>query len=94
MANMSYCRFENTVSDLADCQEALRDVNIPRPAKSLSKEEYRAMKSLVEICKDIASDFEDIEFGDWNEDDYLNNEDKLKSNDSTSISKALNHNGR
>jgi hypothetical protein len=24
MSNMSYCRFENTMSDLADCQEQLR----------------------------------------------------------------------
>ena len=28
MANMSYCRFENTYGDLADCVNALDESNI------------------------------------------------------------------
>lgn len=36
MANMSYCRFRNTVSDLDDCLEALLN------EESLSEEEHRA----------------------------------------------------
>lgn len=36
MANMSYCRFRNTASDLDDCLEALLD------GESLSEEEHRA----------------------------------------------------
>lgn len=39
MANMSYCRFENTFSDLEDCRDALDR------GDSLSKRE--AMKTLL-----------------------------------------------
>lgn len=39
MANMSYCRFQNTRSDLLDCFNALEDDD-----KALSKEEARACK--------------------------------------------------
>ena len=28
MANMSYCRFENTLSDLRDCLEAFKDIKL------------------------------------------------------------------
>ena len=47
---MSYCRFTNTKSDLIDCRENLWD--------EVSSEEARARKVLIEICKDIASQFE------------------------------------
>ena len=44
MANMSYCRFENTKMDLADCIEALEERNI----KS-STERRSARKLLIDI---------------------------------------------
>lgn len=50
--NMSYCRFENTVRDLADCQEHLSD-------RDLSDTEERARKRLIKICKQIADDTEE-----------------------------------
>lgn len=42
MANMSYCRFRNTSSDLDDCLEALNN------GESLSEEEYRACTSMFQ----------------------------------------------
>ena len=45
--NMSYCRFQNTLGDLRDCQENIL-------ADGLSKEERRARRELVEICREIA----------------------------------------
>ncbi len=52
MANMGYCRFENTVPDLEDCQEHLFD-------EDLSPEEERSRNALIRICKEIATDFEE-----------------------------------
>ena len=46
MANMSYCRFENTYDDLRDCFNNW-DV------KSESEEEYQAL--LVKLCEEIAA---------------------------------------
>jgi hypothetical protein len=43
---MSYCRFENTVGDLEDCEEHLEDEN-------LGESEKRARTRLVEACRRI-----------------------------------------
>lgn len=51
MANMSYCRFQNTLGDLSDCEEALRDTD------DLSEEEEKARKRLVNLCIEIAKDY-------------------------------------
>jgi len=63
MANMSYCRFHNTLLDLLDCQEALQD---EEPLKEGS-EEHRAMLHLIEVCREIVDNI------DAAETDYLNN---------------------
>lgn len=47
MANMEYCRFRNTRSDVVDCLEVLRD------EKSLSEEEYVACKRMFEDFVDF-----------------------------------------
>ena len=47
MANMSYCRFQNTLGDLRDCLVALEDND------DLSEEEARARKVLVKVCTEI-----------------------------------------
>ena len=52
MANMGYCRFQNTVRDLADCEDHIID-------NDLSPEEEKAKKRLIKICKRIAYDFSD-----------------------------------
>ncbi len=49
MANMSYCRFQNTVSDFADCLHALEDENF----ESLSKNERRAAKQLIDLAREL-----------------------------------------
>lgn len=53
--NMSYCRFENTLQDLIDCDDNL-------PNGDLSNAEARAFAELVELCKAIASKYEDYDY--------------------------------
>lgn len=52
MSNMSYCRFENTVSDLKDCLDHMDE-------KDLSPYEERARRRLIKICVEIAEDYGD-----------------------------------
>lgn len=58
MANMSYCRFTNTLQDLRDCVQALEDVdgNIDEIE---SKEEQAAARKLIKLCVLIAGDYDD-----------------------------------
>lgn len=52
MANMSYCRFQNTLEDLRDCAEHITD-------NDLDEDEHKARKRLVEWCRKIIEDYED-----------------------------------
>ena len=54
MANMSYCRFENTASDLQDCVYAIQDGDI----NGLSSFEIRGAKALLELARELI-DLED-----------------------------------
>ena len=49
--NMSYCRFENTVKDMWDCQDHLWD------EEDLSDEEKRYRQKFIEICREVADEF-------------------------------------
>lgn len=49
MSNMGYCRFQNTVQDLGDCEEHLDD--------DLSKDEQAARRRLIRLCCDIAENY-------------------------------------
>ena len=63
MANMSYCRFHNTLSDLNDCESAL-DSFINNDENTISSEEERSKaKKLIELCSYIAENYtaEDID---------------------------------
>jgi hypothetical protein len=62
MANMSYCRFQNTYLDLLDCANNLND-------KDLSDSEKMAKKNLLELCKEMIEDFEFNNYGEL-EDDF------------------------
>lgn len=53
MANMSYCKLENTYNDLKDCYLNIDD------ELSESEENYR--KKLIKLCKEIAGYYEDEE---------------------------------
>jgi len=78
MGNMSYCRFQNTLNDLRDCEENLNN-------DDLSKDEFVARKRLIELCLDIVQNSfcydentEDWEpYGDWN-DEYEQDDDIYK----------------
>lgn len=52
MVNMSYCRFQNTLEALKDCQYALEDDD-----DELSEEEEAAKKRLIKLCQQIVSDY-------------------------------------
>jgi hypothetical protein len=48
---MSYCLFQNTLSELSECAEVLEE------DKELSKEEEEAKEELIRLCKEIANNF-------------------------------------
>jgi len=52
MANMSYCRFENTARDLADCVEALQNNDLH---EYMSVYEVNGLASLQLLAMDIIS---------------------------------------
>jgi hypothetical protein len=52
MANMSYVRFENTLSDLRDCAEHMDD-------DVSDTTEERAREKLIRLCQRIANDYGD-----------------------------------
>jgi hypothetical protein len=58
MANMSYCRFHNTLSDLYDCVNALEDFLDNDENVISSNEERRKAKNLIEVCHDVAERWE------------------------------------
>lgn len=59
MANMSYCRFENTFDDFRDCYYAVGDAYNLRDME-LSKSEYDYMLSLAEMARRFANDVDDL----------------------------------
>jgi hypothetical protein len=62
MANMSYCRFRNTLADLRDCVSALSEFCDVQ--KELSEEEYAAFKRLAKLCRSVADDYADEDTGE------------------------------
>ena len=53
MANMDYCRFQNTVRDMDDCIE---NIYIK---EDMSEEELEARKEFIEKCVEVALDWGD-----------------------------------
>ena len=53
MSNMSYCRMENTLRDMRDCENHLDD--------ELGGSEFKARKKLVELCRAVAESFEGVD---------------------------------
>lgn len=49
MSNMSYCRFQNTLNDLRDCEEALQEL-VDGDAEGLSQYELPAAEELAACC--------------------------------------------
>jgi hypothetical protein len=50
MPNMSYCKFENTYGDLADCYDDIWN-------KDLSDTEKKYRKLLIQMCREISDEF-------------------------------------
>lgn len=59
MANMSYCRFHNTLYDLYDCQSALEDFINNDENTITSDDERRSAKRIIKLCHEIADSFEE-----------------------------------
>ncbi len=57
MSNMSYCRFENTTSDMEDCVEQLRD----RTLDDLNEYEIASLGSFLSLAKEIVDNEDYIE---------------------------------
>ena len=53
--NMSYRRFQNPVTDLADCLRALEEIDFD--ISELSGGEAKAACRLIEICQEIAGQY-------------------------------------
>jgi hypothetical protein len=51
MPNMSYCRFENTVSDMRDCISAIEDGD----TSDLSRSEIRALEEFLDLAREITN---------------------------------------
>ena len=56
MANMSYCRMENTARDLLDCVNAIEDGEYT-PGE-MSSSELNGLRSIVELAQYITNDLE------------------------------------
>lgn len=52
MANMSYCRFENTASDLQDCYDNM-------DSDEFSEREAKSRKRIIQLSCDIAESYGD-----------------------------------
>ena len=67
MANMSYCRFENTSNDLQDCLDQLIEavdegMSLKQFTASLSSEyERRALRQIIQMCADFTEAAEQLE---------------------------------
>ncbi len=56
MANMSYCRYRNTLNDLQDCYDSM---SYDEDGDELSREESNAKEQLLELCAEITDQFND-----------------------------------
>lgn len=52
MANMSYCRFQNTLSDLHDCFDALHSENL----EDLSRDELKSAQEMLQLCEQFVEE--------------------------------------
>jgi hypothetical protein len=57
MANMSYCRFENTTKDMQDCLYAIEEGD----TKDLSRYEASALREFLALADEIKGYEPDIE---------------------------------
>lgn len=58
MSNMSYCRFENTSRDLADCVYAMQDGEVE--LENLNEYELPCFHEMARLCKRFLTEYENI----------------------------------
>jgi len=58
MANMSYCRFENTCRDLRDCVNAIEDHDYDEPLSS--RYEVEGLEGILDLAERIIELQDDI----------------------------------
>ena len=67
MANMSYCRFENTLRDLMDCLNAIKDEGMDtlesRYEKEAAEDLVYTAKRFIEAYEEAKSDKVALEMG-------------------------------
>ena len=63
MGNMSYCRFQNTLTDLRECEESITE--------ELSTEEHKARTKLVKVCRQIVDAYDSGMIPDTSPEDEL-----------------------
>lgn len=65
MANMSYCRFNNTFLSLEECYDDLNErggINgLNEFGEALNGQESRRAKQLIALCQTIAEEYGDLE---------------------------------
>lgn len=61
MTNQSYCRFQNTLDDLLDCNEAITDMLEGSNGLSDTQgEELEAMKKMAYLVNEMKMGFEEL----------------------------------
>ena len=65
MSNMSYCRFQNTATDVQDCMDAINGDEL----SEMSNSEQQSFVDFIMNCKDIAEQFEDMD--EWEIRDFI-----------------------
>ena len=83
MTNMSYCRFENTNTDLGDCQIALEEL-LYEDSKPLSETEFKKARELIGTCADIVAMV--LEYSGMDRQEFL---DKMDNDPEETINKIL-----
>jgi len=77
MANMSYCRFENTLRDLRDCYNNMGNGD-------LSKSEFFARKQMIEMCINIVERYDELVNEEFEEEEvegmFIDDEEWEKEN--------------
>lgn len=61
MPNMSYCRFQNTVVDMEDCNEALNElIEGEEEVSEISQAERQAMEKMAGIVAEMVAGFAEL----------------------------------
>ena len=67
MANMSYCRFENTARDLRDCVQAIEN---GEHTDDLSSYEKNGLEEILSLCEQLFFMKEEVEEALKQEENY------------------------